>query len=202
MRGFKIATAVLMALSLAACGKAKTYQALPDDMELGSKDAKITVVEYASVGCPICAKWQKEVWPSFKTKYVDSGKVHYVFREMLVGGTEEVTVASAGFLVARCAGKDKYFAVNDAIFAAQPGVFYSPRETLLDVAKSVGMSEDQFNTCVNDEAALAALNKRVETNAKAHGVDATPTFEINGHKMEPGYHALTEIDAAIENAGK
>lgn len=202
MRGFKIATALLMALSLAACGKAKTYQALPDDMELGPKDAKITVVEYASVGCPICAKWQKEVWPSFKAKYVDSGKVHYVFREMLVGGTEEVTVASAGFLVARCAGKDKYFAVNDAIFAAQPGVFYSPRDTLLDVAKSVGMTEDQFNTCVNDEAALTALNKRVETNAKAHGVDATPTFEINGHKMEPGYHTLAEIDAAIENAGK
>lgn len=202
MRGFRIVTAVLMALSLAACGKAKTYQALPDDMELGPKDAKITVVEYASVGCPVCAKWQKEVWPSFKAKYVDSGKVHYVFREMLVGGTEEVTVASAGFLLARCAGKDKYFAVNDAVFAAQPGVFYSPRDTLLDIAKSVGLNEDQFNTCVNDEAALAALNKRVETNAKAHGVDATPTFEINGHKMEPGYHTLAEIDAAIENAGK
>lgn len=203
MRSFKIATAVVMALSLAACGgKGKTFQALPDDMEMGNKDAKVTVVEYASVGCPICAKWQKEVWPSFKTKYVDTGKVHYVFREMLVGGNEEVTVAAGGFLVARCAGKDKYFAVNDAIFAAQPGVFYSPRETLHDVAKSVGMSDHQFEKCVSDEAAMAALNKRVENNAKAHGVDATPTFEINGKKMEPGYHSLAEIDAAIENAGK
>ena len=120
MRSFKIAAAALMALSLAACGKSKSFEALPDDMDLGSKDAKITVVEYASVGCPICAKWQKEVYPAFKAKYVDTGKVRYVFREMLVGGNEEVTVASAGFLVARCAGRDKYFAVNDAIFA-NPG---------------------------------------------------------------------------------
>lgn len=202
MRSFKIVAVALMALSLAACGKSKSFEALPDDMDLGSKDAKITVVEYASVGCPICAKWQKEVFPAFKAKYVDTGKVHYVFREMLVGGTEEVTVASAGFLVARCAGKDKYFAVNDAIFASQPGVFYSPRETLSDIAKSVGMSEEQFNRCVSDEAAITALNKRVENNAKAHDIDATPTFEINGHKMEPGYHPLAEIDAAIAAAGK
>jgi protein-disulfide isomerase len=202
MRALKIAAVTLMALSLAACGKSKSFEALPDDMDLGAKDAKITVVEYASVGCPICAKWQKEVFPAFKAKYVETGKVRYVFREMLVGGNEEVTVASAGFLVARCAGKDKYFAVNDAIFASQPGVFYSPRETLSDIAKSVGMSEERFNQCVSDEAAITALNKRVENNAKVHGIDATPTFEINGRKMEPGYHALAEIDAAIAAAGK
>ena len=81
-------------------------------------------------------------------------------------------------------------------------MFYSPRETLSDIAKSVGMNDDQFNKCVSDEAAIAALNKRVENNAKVHGIDATPTFEINGRKMEPGYHALAEIDAAIEAAGK
>lgn len=202
MRGMKILVAVMAVLSLAACGKPKTFEGLPDDMDLGAKDAKITVVEYASVGCPVCGKWQKEVWPAFKAKYVDTGKVHYVFREMLVGGDEEVTVASAGFLLARCAGKDKYFAVNDAIFASQPGVFYSPRETLLDIAKSVGMSEERFNACLADDKAITALNARVQNNAKAHDVSATPTFEINGKKMEPGYHALAEIDAAIDNAGK
>lgn len=202
MRSLKIVVAVMMAFSLAACGKTRSFEALPDDMDLGNKDAKITVVEYASVGCPICAKWQKEVWPSFKAKYVDTGKVHYVFREMLVGGQEEVTVASAGFLLARCAGKDKYFAVNDAVFASQPGVFYAPRETLLDIAKTAGVSEKQFDACMADEKQVTALNERVQNNAKKHEVDATPTFEINGQKMAPGYHALAEIDAAIENAGK
>lgn len=202
MRGVKVLVAALAALSLAACGQPKTFQALPDDMEMGSKDAKITVVEYASVGCPVCAKWQKEVYPAFKAKYVDTGKVRYLFREMLVGGTEEVTVAAGGFLLARCAGKDKYFAVNDAVFAAQPAIFYSPRETLSDIAKSVGLNDAQFEKCLSDEAQMTALNTRVQNNAKAHEVNATPTFEINGRKMEPGYHSLAEIDAAIENAGK
>lgn len=198
----RLAVAALLTLGLAACNKPQAYQALPDDMSLGNKDAKVTVVEYASVGCPICAKWDKEVFPAFKAKYVDSGKVHYVFREMLVGDTSEVTVAQAGFLLARCAGKDKYFQVNEAVFANQAAVFASPRETLLDIAKSAGMSEEQFNSCTADEAAITALNARVEKNAKEHDVGATPTFEVNGRKMEPGYHSLAEIDAAIESAGK
>jgi protein-disulfide isomerase len=199
MHRFKVVVAALVALSLAACQKPTS--ALPDDMSLGNPNAKVTVVEYASVGCPICAKWQKEVFPAFKAKYVDTGKVHYVFREMLVGGGAEVTVASAGFLISRCAGKDKYFAVNDAIFASQPGVFEDPRNTLLNIAKSVGMTEAQFNKCISDEPSMLALNKRVEANA-AKGVNATPTFEINGKKLEPGYHPLPELDAAIAEASK
>lgn len=198
----RLVVAALLTLGLAACNKPQAYQALPDDMSLGNKDAKVTVVEYASVGCPICAKWDKEVFPAFKAKYIDSGKVNYVFREMLVGDTSEVTVAQAGFLLARCAGKDKYFQVNEAVFANQMAVFASPRETLMDIAKSAGMNEDQFNQCTSDAAQITALNARVEKNAKEHDINATPTFEINGRKMEPGYHSLAEIDAAIENAGK
>lgn len=202
MRRFALVAAALASLSLAACNKTPAAGAMSDDMSLGNKDAKITVVEYASVGCPVCAAWQKEVYPAFKAKYIDTGKVRYVFREMLVGGGSEVTVASAGFLLARCAGKDKYFPVVDAVFASQPGVFDTPRETLLDIAKSSGMNEDQFTRCVSDEAQIKALNDRVQRNARDHGVDATPTFEINGRKMQPGYHSLAEIDAAIDAAGK
>jgi protein-disulfide isomerase len=195
----------LVALSLAACngvGGTKTASggSLPDDMSQGDPNAKVTVTEYASVGCPVCARWDKEVYPAFKAKYVDTNKVHYVFREMLVGGGSEVAVASAGFLLARCAGKDKYFAVNDAVYASQPGVFDQPRETLLNIAKSMGMSDDQFNKCVSDEKALLALNKRVENNAKEGGVDSTPTFVINGKKLEAGFQPLTAIDAAIAEA--
>jgi protein-disulfide isomerase len=191
----------LMAFSLAACNAAKpgAAGALPDDMSQGDPKAKVTVIEYASVGCPVCGRWQKEVYPAFKAKYIDTGKINYVFREMLVGGGSEVAVASGGFLLARCAGKDKYFTVVDDVFAAQPGVFEAPRETLMSVAKSVGMSEDQFNRCVSDEAALLALNKRVEANAK-QGVDSTPTFVVNGKKLEPGYTALDVLDAAIAEA--
>ena len=198
----RLAVAALLTLGLAACNKPQAYEALPDDMSLGDKNAKVTVVEYASVGCPICARWDTEVFPAFKSKYIDSGKVRYVFREMLVGDTSEQTVAVAGFLLARCAGKDKYFEINNAVFANQQEIFQSPRETLLGIARSAGMNEERFNRCVSDEAAIKALNERVEKNAQEHDVHATPTFEINGRKMEPGYHSLAEIDAAVENAGQ
>ena len=154
-------------------------------MDLGNAQAKVTVVEYASVGCPVCAKWQQEVYPAFKAKYIDTGKVHYVFREMLVGPGPEIAVAASGFLVARCAGKDKYFAVNDAIFKNQQQAFEAPRETLLNVAKSVGMTEDSFNKCINDEKAIQALNDRVDRHNRDDHVNSTPTFVINGKAWSP-----------------
>src|SRR5689334_20515922 len=111
----RIRVAFVLALSLlaAACNKGSgpSAGALPDDMQMGNPAAKVTVVEYASVGCPICGRWDKEVWPQFKAKYVDTGKVNYVFREMLVGGGAELAIGGNGFLLARCAGKDKYFTV-------------------------------------------------------------------------------------------
>ena len=197
---------VALALTLtmfgaAACAPKGGAALTQDDMDMGAASAKVTVVEYASVGCPVCAKWQKEVYPAFKAKYVDTGKIHYVFREMLVGGGPEITVAASGFLVARCAGKDKYFAVNDAIFANQQQAFEAPRETLLSVAKSVGMTEEAFNKCINDEKAIQALNDRVERHTRDDKINSTPTFVINGKSMEPGYHTLEEMDAAVKAAG-
>jgi protein-disulfide isomerase len=198
----RIATALMLALAVAACTpKAGQGGKLPDDMDMGNAQAKVTVVEYASVGCPVCGKWYREVWPSFKAKYVDTNKVHYVFKEMLVGGGPEVQVAASGFLIARCAGKDKYFAVTDAIFKNQEQAFNAPRETLEDIAKSVGMTEDGFNKCITDEAAIKALNDRVERHNRDDHVNSTPTFVINGKAMEPGFHTLDEISAAIAAAG-
>jgi protein-disulfide isomerase len=173
---------------------------LPDDMSLGNPNAKVTFIEYASVACPVCGRWFKEVWPAFKAKYVDTGKVHYIFREMLVGGSDEVTAAASGFLLARCAGRDKYFQMVDAIFNSQPDLFTDPRGVLLNIAKSAGMTESQFDACVGNAQALNALQQRVEKNAKEGNITATPTFVINGKAMDPGYHPLTEIDAAIAAA--
>jgi protein-disulfide isomerase len=200
----RMRVALLMALTMfgaAACSPKGGTALTQDDMDLGNAQSKVTVVEYASVGCPVCAKWQKEVYPAFKAKYIDTNKIHYIFREMLVGGGAEVQVASAGFLLARCAGKDKYFAVNDAIFANQDQAFEAPRQTLLDVAKSVGMTDDSFNKCINDEKAIQALNDRVERHTRDDHINSTPTFVINGKGMEPGYHTLEEMDAAIKAAG-
>jgi protein-disulfide isomerase len=171
-----------------------------EDMSLGNPNAKVTVIEYASVACPVCGHWYREVFPAFKAKYIDTGKVRFVTREMLVGDDTEVAIASTGFLMARCAGRDKYFKVTDAIYTQQAQVYQQPRQTLLGIAKSVGLSEAQFNACVSDQTALAALNARVETYATHYFIQSTPTFVINGKVMEAGYHTLPELDAVIAAA--
>lgn len=201
MARMRLALVAALTMLVAGCGqKAGPSGALPDDMTLGDANAKVTVVEYASAGCPVCARWGTEVFPAFKAKYIDTGKVHFVYKEMLVGGGVEVTVAASGFLLARCAGKDKYFPVVEAIYRNQEQAFQQPRETLLDIARSVGMNDQQFNQCISDEKALKALNDRVETHARKDGVNSTPTFIINGKQLEPGYRSMEEIDAAIAAA--
>ncbi len=201
----RLAVLGIPALALAACDKkigggASQAAAMPDDMSLGNPAAKVTVVEYASVACPVCGRWYKEVWPAFKAKYVDTGKVHFIYREMLVGDTDEMTTAASGFLLARCAGPGAYFKIVDAVYNSQPGLFSDPRGVLLNIAKSSGMTEAQFDACVRDPAALDALQKRVAANTAKDNVNATPTFVINGKALEAGYHPLSDLDAAIAQA--
>jgi protein-disulfide isomerase len=199
-----IAIPVVLALGLAltACQKSGGYSAQADDMSLGNPDAKVTVVEYASVGCPICAKWQQDTYPAFKAKYIDTGKIHYVFREMLVGGEGEVALAASGFLLARCSGKDKYFPVVDAIFDAQAQAFQAPRETLANIAKSMGMTDQQYQACISDDKALKDLNARVQRHIQDDKVDATPTFVINGKALPAGPQPLSKLDEMISAASK
>ena len=192
-----ITGAALATMALAACG-GKTGAAAEGDMALGAPEgAKVTVVEYASVTCAHCAQWQKDVWPEFKAKYVDTNKVRYVFREF---PTAPVPIAAAGFLVARCAGPDKYFDVIHEIMASQGEIFGGtpPRTVLLRIAQGAGLSEQQFEACVTDEAATAALEKRIKAGLDA-GVTGTPSFMVNGTKIaDSSLSSLSEaVDAAL-----
>ena len=124
---------------------------------------------------------------------------------MLVGGQQEVTVAASGFLLARCAGKDKYFSVLDSVYHSQEEMFTTGdyRGVLLRIAQSAGMDEAQFTSCVTDEKALKALNARVEKYQADAKITGTPTFVINGKKVhgdDGGEASLVELDAAIAAA--
>ena len=172
----------------------------PDDMTLGNPNAKVTVIEYASASCPHCAHFNNEVFPAFKAKYIDTGRVHYVFREFLTAPAE---VAAASFLIARCAGRDKYFSVLDTVFRGQAQMYQSGdiKGALLHAAEGAGMTEAQVDACLTNEAAGDALSARVRRYAKENGIDSTPTFVINGKKMDPNTPAtLANLDAAIAKA--
>jgi protein-disulfide isomerase len=200
-RSSRIVATALSALALAACQKAAVAPASADEMSLGNPQAKVTVVEYASAGCPFCARFANEEFPAFKAKYIDTGKVHYVFREVLVGAGPEIALGAAGFLTARCAGKDKYFTVLDQVFRDQDQIYKSGdiRSGLLPIARANGLSDKQFEACVNDEAAINAMNARSE-KAGQEGVNSTPTFFVNGKKTFEGVPTAQQLDAAIEAA--
>ncbi|MCI3131339.1 DsbA family protein [Phenylobacterium aquaticum] len=192
-----LAVAMLGALALAGCSKGASTNA--DDMTMGDPKAKVEMVEYASASCSHCARFNNEVFPAFKAKYIDTGKVHYTLKEFLTPPQE---LAAAGFLTARCAGKDKYFSVLDAIFKAQNEMFQTGdmRGVLLRIAQSSGMTEQQFNACITDEAALKALNARVEKAAKDAKITGTPTFFINGKQVASGEVSLEQLDTAVAAA--
>jgi protein-disulfide isomerase len=169
-----------------------------DDMVMGRADAPVTVVEYASVGCPHCARFAADVFPAFKRRYIDTGQVKFVMREMLNGNAN---LAGVGFLLARCAGQDKYFEVVDAIFHALPRWMEDNKynEGLTQIAQSAGLSTAEMNACVRDPAAVDALNARVVRNRAIDKVSATPTFVVNGVKAE-GEQTLEQLDALIAAA--
>jgi protein-disulfide isomerase len=191
---------LLAALALAACQETGIDTSY--DMTLGSPSAPVEMVEYASVACPHCAKFNNEVFPAFKAKYIDTGKVHYRFREFLVGDDQEVSIALAGFLMARCAGKDKYFQVTDAIFRSLSeieGPGGQPHAVLQRIALGAGLTPQKFEACIRDEKAQKALESRVQAYGKADKVESTPTFILNG-KSYNGAKTLEEMDAMVAEA--
>jgi len=212
MRSFgKLMLVITAALTLAACGDKGASSgaaggglAAGEDMFLGRADAPVEVIDYSSVACPHCANFHNNVFPTLKEKYVDTGQVKWVAREFLTG---DPRLAAAGYLLARCAGKDKYFDVTDAIYRRQMDIYQSGdlRGGLLQIALSVGMSEDEFMKCVSDETALEALNKRVEGYAKQHSITGTPTFLVDGKKVsapgaDGGELTLEQFETAIAEA--
>lgn len=195
----RIVVASLGALAL-ACGSAVAAP-LDGDMSLGDPKAKVQVIEYASVTCSHCAAFNRDVFPAFKKKYVDTGKVHYILREV---PTPPAQVAAAGFLTARCAGKDKYFTVVDAMFRELP-VWAESGDALASVVRAGaagGLSEAQVKACISDQQGLDAMRERVSKSLKDANIEGTPTFVVNGTTVKIGEMTLAELDAAIAQASK
>ncbi len=163
------------------------------DYRMGNPKAKVTVIEYASDTCPHCAKFALEVFPAFKKKYVDTGKVLFVFREY---PTDQLS--AAGFVMARCAGPAKFFDVVSALYPAQRTA-KTGLEFLMAGAKAGGLDEDQVKACLADQTAVKAFLDRVKAFADADKIDGTPTFLINGVKQDNTKETtLATWDAALQ----
>jgi protein-disulfide isomerase len=170
--------------------------AAPVAMSLGNPRAPVTVIEYASVGCPHCAVWANTVFPDFRRLYIDTGKVRFELHEMLTGNP---ALAAAGFLTARCVPPDKYFQVVDDVFAQQEDIGRGGIDVLEKIGEHAGLTRDQFTACLQNGPALTALQERTFQDAKAHDVTGTPTFFVDGKKLD-GEQTLEALGAAVTQA--
>ena len=170
------------------------YKAGPlGDKVLGSDSAPVTIVEYASVTCPHCATFHQKTYPALKSKYIDTGKVKLIFREF---PTQPAAVATAGFMLARCA-EDKYYPMLDAIFSQQQSWAQDPYNGLLRIARQAGFSQEKFEACLKDQKLAEQIQAVAQRGNEEFKVESTPTFFINGKKYV-GALSMPELEKILE----
>jgi protein-disulfide isomerase len=179
------------------------YQPLPTDHTIGNPKAKVTMIEYASPTCPVCANFMINFYPKLKTDYIDTGKILYVYRVFLRGPDDAVAEK-----LARCMPKDKYLSFHDTLFRNQAKWDYefgipSPdgvHAALVQLAGEAGMNAAEADRCIASTSDEDAISKVGEDGVAKYQVNATPTFVVNG-QAEAGWEHLNErIDRAL--AGK
>jgi protein-disulfide isomerase len=165
------------------------------DMALGPKDAAVTVVEFASMTCGHCANFTETVFPKIKAEFIDTNKIRFVFREFPLD-----IKAAAGSMLARCIAKDdagKYFAVVDMLFKQQnEWVMKNTAETLTRIGKQAGLSQQQVEECLKDQALLDKIAADQKFANEVLKVNSTPTFFINGEMLR-GEQTFEEFSKKI-----
>ena len=164
------------------------------DIALGAADAKVTIVEYASLTCSHCAAFHRDTYPELKKRYIDTGKVRFVLREFPLD-----PLATAGFMLARCDGNDKYYPVTDLLFDRQSAWAFTqkPLDALQQMMRQAGFSQEKFEGCLKDKAlydAVMAVRKHADEKLK---VNSTPTFFINGERKS-GTMSIDELEKILK----
>src|SRR3954471_23560016 len=179
---------------------APVYEPLSTDHTAGNPKAKVTLIEYASPTCPVCANFMINLYPRLKRDYIDKGRIFYVYRTFLRNPDD----ASAEKL-ARCMPKDKYMSFHDELYRNQAKWDYefgipSPdgvHAALLELAAASGMNAEAANRCLASTADENAISNVGEDGVAKYKVAATPTFVING-EAQAGFEAFFErLDAAL-----
>ena len=160
----------------------------------GADKTQVTVVEYASMTCSHCAKFHTTVYPDFKKKYIDTGKVRFILREFPLD-----PIAAGAFALARCLPEDKYYPMVEVLFEQQKNWAFvpDPPKALLAIAKEAGFTEQSFEACLTDQKLSQAIEESARRANEKFGVSGTPTFFING-QMSVGALSFEEMEKLIQ----
>jgi len=178
---------------------ADTETIIIPDMIMGSEDAPVTVIEYASFTCPHCATFHKNVFPSLRKDYIDTGKVRFIYREVYFDGP-----GLWAALLARCpGGEKKYFAISNLLYSKQRewtmgdgGVAIA--QNLYKIGRIAGLEETEMEACLQNKEVATAMVARFQETSKTDNVSSTPSLIVNGKNV--GNKSFTELAALIEEA--
>lgn len=188
----------LIALTQPALAQAPSMQDLLQagplgDHQLGPDNAPVTIIEYASLTCPHCAHFENTTYPELKKKYIDTGKVRYIFREFVLNPLD-----AGASMLAHCVDKDKYFPLVETLYQKQDQwVVQKPLPPLLEIAKQAGFTQESFEACLKNQKVLDGIEAVRDRAAEKFGVNSTPTFFING-QIHRGDMTLDELDKLIQ----
>ena len=163
------------------------------DRSLGKDDAPVTIVEYASMTCPHCAQFHETTYPELKKRYIDTGKVRFIFREFPLD-----PLAAGASMLARCAEKEQFFPLIETLFQQQRSwAVDKPIPPLMALAKQAGFSEQKFNACLSDQKTLDAMQAEQKRASEKFGVNSTPTLFVNG-RIQKGGMSIDDLAKVID----
>jgi protein-disulfide isomerase len=163
------------------------------DRVLGKDDAPVTIIEYASMTCPHCAHFAETTYPELKKRYIDTGKVRFIFREFPLDA-----IAAGASMLARCADKDKFYPMIETLFQLQrQWAVEKPIPPLMSIAKQAGFSEQSFNACLSDQKMLDQIQAEQKRASDKFGVNSTPTIFVNGKKQQ-GAASIEDLAKVID----
>ncbi|MEM7710368.1 MAG: DsbA family protein [Pseudomonadota bacterium] len=170
-----------------------------EDITMGDPDASVEIIEYASFTCPHCASFHQDTFKAFKAEYIDTGRVHFIYREVFF---DRYGLWAA--MIARCAGVDRYMGVADLIYQSQDdwarqGDPALVAESLKRIGAQAGLGQEEVDACLQDADMAQSLVSWYEANAERDGVRSTPSFVVNGD-IHSGNMSLTQIGQLVDDA--
>ena len=157
-----------------------TIEALKEK-KIGTEEANIEIIEFASLTCGHCAKFHNEVFPKIKKEFIDTGKVSFIYQDFPLD-----KFALKASVIARCSGEKKFFSFLKVLYSKQKDWTRTedPFRSLLKIAKLGGLKNDEIKVCVGNKSIEDGILKQRLNASKKFDIKATPTLYINGEKYD------------------
>ncbi|WP_170383915.1 DsbA family protein [Ruegeria atlantica] len=154
------------------------------EMVQGAEGAPVEIIEYASYTCPHCANFHTGAYKQLKKDFIDTGKVKFIYREVYFD-----RYGLWASMVARCGGPEKFFGISDLIYEGQSewtkaGGPAEIVDELRKIGRLAGIDNDQLEACLQDGTRAQTLVAWYQENAERDGVQSTPSFIVNGKKVD------------------